>query len=346
MVSFLVQTDQYCIVGEILWSKPISLIGKTQISIYDVFLPGQYESLQKAFKEVLLSEHMHYCRQRFCLRNPDVSARCCLVAHKEQVLMLCMEIAEEPSEGAQLAQLEIINRMMWQCMYLLMHKHEQKHSSSIDQFDQIQKLNNELVNTHRRLQKANAQLNRLNQELNNRLVKDALTGLVSRYQYRSEIERLIGTNPLALGVFIFIDIDNFKRVNDTYGHAIGDSYLIGFSNRLKKLSMLGSMIFMRISGDEFGVYVHGLKAIDDVFFEDFWKEFHRLVIDDPLEVNDLLLPISCSLGMAVYGQDTRDIYNLIDYADFAMYEAKAAGKGRFTRFSLKSYESAKSNGLK
>ena len=346
MVSFLVQTSRYGIVDEILWSQPISLIGQTQISIIDVFSLDQHESLQKAFKEVLLSEHIHYCDQRFRLRIPDVSVCCCLIAHNEQVLMLCAEIPQGPSEDSQMAQLEIINRMMWQCMYLLIRKHEKKHSNSINQFDQIQKLNNELVNTHRSLQKANAQLNRLNQDLNNRLVKDALTGLVSRYQYRSEIERLIATNPQALGVFVFIDIDNFKGVNDVYGHAAGDAYLIGFSDRLRRLSMLGSVILMRISGDEFGVYVHGLDVVDGALLESFWQQFRQLVVAGPLEFNGLSLPISCSLGMAVYGQDTCDIYNLIDYADFAMYEAKAAGKGCFSRFSLESYESARRNGLK
>lgn len=67
------------------------------------------------------------------------------------------------------------------------------------QFEQIQKLNNNLVNLQRQLQKTNQQLNRANQDLNNRLVKDALTGLISRYQYREEIEKLIRTDPESSG---------------------------------------------------------------------------------------------------------------------------------------------------
>jgi predicted signal transduction protein with EAL and GGDEF domain len=269
MVSFLVLTDRYGIVEEILWSQPISLIGQPQISIYDIFSLEQYALLQVAFKKTLISDKMHDCDQRFRLRNFDIYVRCCMVAYNEQILVLCAQIDEKQEENPNSVHLEIINRMMWQCIYLLAHKSELKQTNSINQFDQIQKLNNELVNTHRSLQKANAQLNRLNQELNNRLVKDALTGLVSRYQYRSEIERLIGSDPLALGVFVFIDIDNFKGINDTYGHAVGDTYLIEFSNRLRKLSLLGSMIFMRIAGDEFGVYIHGLKAVDEAYLENF-----------------------------------------------------------------------------
>ncbi len=344
MVSFLVKTDRYGIVEEILWSQPISLISRSQISIYDIFSLEQHDLLKTAFKKALLSDKMHYCDQKFHLRNFDTCVRCCMVAYNEQVLVLSAEIDDEQGERGNSAPFEIINRMMWQCMRLMENKTEHKHSDSINQFDQIQKLNNELVNTHRKLQKANAQLNSLNQELNNRLVKDVLTGLVSRYQYRSEIELLIGTDPLALGVFVFIDIDHFKKVNDTYGHSVGDAFLVGFSDRLRKLSIFGSMIFMRISGDEFGVYVHGLDIVDNIYLETFWQQFHRLVVADPLELNGLLLPISCSLGMAVYGQDTRDIYNLIDYADFAMYEAKAAGKGRYSQFNLESYELAKKNG--
>lgn len=91
------------------------------------------------------------------------------------------------------------------------------------QFGKIQTLNNELINTRRLLEKANAQLNTLNETLNNRLVKDALTGLVSRYQYRAEMEFFIAKNPGKPGVFTFMDItlDNFKGVNDNYGHGAG-----------------------------------------------------------------------------------------------------------------------------
>jgi PleD family two-component response regulator len=113
-----------------------------------------------------------------------------------------------------------------------------------EQFVKIQKLNSDLVNTQRQLKKANSALNRLNQDLNNRLVRDALTGLVSRYQYRQEIELAISRAPEKRGIFTFVDLDDFKRINDTYGHAAGDRYLKEFADRLGRLPF-DSLICMR-----------------------------------------------------------------------------------------------------
>ncbi|MFA6783922.1 MAG: diguanylate cyclase, partial [Sphaerochaeta sp.] len=137
-----------------------------------------------------------------------------------------------------------------------MHQKEGNPITS-NNFEQIQLLNNELVNAQRKLQKANIQLKHLNEELNNRLVKDPLTSLVRCYQYRSEIDRTISLQPKMLGLFAFIDIDDFKHINDTLGHAAGDQYLMEFARRLQSLDFGMATICMRIAGDEFGLYLHG-----------------------------------------------------------------------------------------
>lgn len=104
-------------------------------------------------------------------------------------------------------------------------------------FEEIQKLNSEMINVRRKLEKANIEKDMANKELQGRLIKDALTGLIGRYQYWGEIDLVIKRNPGKYGVCSFIDIDNFKSINDIYGHAAGDAYLIEFARRLNEINI-------------------------------------------------------------------------------------------------------------
>ena len=207
-------------------------------------------------------------------------------------------------------------------------------------FEQIQMLNNRLVNTERVLQRERAKLQVLNKELNNRLVKDALTGLVSRYQYRAEIEHTIASAPNERGIFVFIDIDDFKKVNDTHGHQIGDMYLIEFANRLQAIPIEGS-VKMRISGDEFGFFAHRITGDVKDEMAHMWELIRSHILFGPIKTEGGDIPLSVSAGMACYGEDTTDIYDLIEYADFAMYIAKRSGKNQYAVFDLEDYEKTK-----
>ncbi len=195
-----------------------------------------------------------------------------------------------------------------------------KNNESRFYFESIQKLNNDLINKSREVERLNRKLNHANTILNNRLIKDPLTGLTSRYQYTDEMNQLTKTSPGQKGLFCFIDIDDFKKVNDTYGHATGDVYLKTFAERLKALPFDHS-ITMRIAGDEFGVFIGRLDSVDESFKKEVWAEIKRTVIK-PIPIKDREHPVSLSLGMAVYNEDTDNIHALIDYADFAMYQAK------------------------
>jgi diguanylate cyclase (GGDEF)-like protein len=147
-------------------------------------------------------------------------------------------------------------------------------------------------------------------------------------------------DPKALGLFAFIDIDSFKSINDTYGHAIGDAFLVGFANRLKKIDMQPPTIHMRIAGDEFGLYIHGLQTVDEHYLARFWQQFSEVMMARPIQADTQSIPVSCSVGIAVYGLDTDNIYTLIEYADFAMYQAKNNGKHSYRRFDAKVYATA------
>lgn len=209
-------------------------------------------------------------------------------------------------------------------------------SEEINQLQEFHELNNELINTKRLLQKSNAKLNSINAALEGRLVKDALTGLVSRYQYWSAIEQMIQRHNSKLGVFVFIDLDGFKAVNDTFGHSAGDQFLIEFGRRLNSIDM-DETIKIRIAGDEFALYIHGYEEIRHDIIEEIWVKINSNVLYGPIEVNGIMIPVSVSCGMAVYGQDTDNIGQLIEYADFAMYRSKKSGKGRYTLFKQSEY---------
>ncbi|MDW7668828.1 MAG: GGDEF domain-containing protein, partial [Bacillota bacterium] len=187
-----------------------------------------------------------------------------------------------------------------------------KESESNEYFEEIQKLNNELINTRRQLQKANMKLNTKNKFLEGRLVKDALTGLISRYQYWTEIEKLIENDKGKQGIFVFIDLDGFKNINDTYGHSTGDVFLTEFANRLKKVDIENS-IKIRIAGDEFALYAHGYTKVDKETTDFIWNKIKEEITLEPIEINGVEIPVSISCGMAVYGKDTKDIRELIEY---------------------------------
>ena len=340
MVSLLIKIDTLGTVREVFWSDPIYLVSITGMTLDDVFecqgdaitASGLHGFFQKQQKVITLED----CR----LRESGIPVVCSVVALQEEALLLATDFNTAAHEGPTGVHSELVHRFLLQLSHWMGNPpHLDKHQS-VDDYQQIQILNNELVNTHRRLEKANAQLNRLNEELHNRLVQDALTGLVSRYQYRSEIEQRIAMEPKALGLFAFIDIDNFKSINDTYGHAIGDAFLVGFANRLKKIDMQLPTIHMRIAGDEFGLYIHGLQSVEEHYLERFWQQFSEVMMATPIQADTQAIPVSCSLGVAVYGQDTDNIYTLIEYADFAMYQAKNNGKHGYRRFDAEVYATA------
>lgn len=203
-------------------------------------------------------------------------------------------------------------------------------------FENIQKLNNSLINKQRELSKVNQELNRVNSILNNRLVKDPLTKLVSRYQYRDEILMQMDKHPDNYGLFWFVDVDDFKHINDTYGHRIGDHVLVEIANRLKTLPF-DHTTKMRIAGDEFGLYMSNIASIGQEQIDSYYSTFKNHTTS-PIVVEDITIQVTFSVGIAIFHQDTDELHVLIDYADFAMYQAKQQGKNKYKLFNKNQYK--------
>lgn len=339
-ISFLLRCSKDLKITKNYWHQPIFLISQQQNNLRHLFQKKNHQRLEIRIQEAFSSGNSIIWDEPYEMISPKTNVSLGMLAVEDSVLVYGI-YHEGLTEGYKVQ----IVRDAADGFIRAIHKMENPLvTSDMDtiykQFEEIQILNNQLVNTQRRLQKSNAKLNHLNRELNNRLVKDELTGLVSRYQYREEIEMTIAKNPDQLGVFVFLDLDRFKQVNDTFGHRAGDEYLKEFARRLKGLPF-ENFISMRISGDEFGIYIHGYDKVQEEDYNCIWEKIHIQVLERPIMIESQELDVCCSGGMAVYGLHTTNFFDLIEYADFAMYEAKVSKQNTFKAFSKNRYTQKK-----
>ncbi len=340
LTTFLIKCDTDGLISEVYWHQPVYLLSPFQQHLSDLFTENDLLMLDELIHQAKQVDDVLICQRALRLRSPQTSVSVCLMSVENQVLIMGLDASFLDHETSANKIKYIIHEFM-KLIRVSDQDMRTKSEKTIQlQFEQIQKLNNKLINTQRELSKANAKLKHLNSYLNNRLVKDELTGLVSRYQYRAEIEMRIHEQPDLLGIFVFIDIDDFKQVNDTYGHRAGDTFLQAFSRRLQQVSY-GNKICMRISGDEFGLYLHGFTSVEEADLLGIWREIEAKVLSEPVMIDHASVPVRCSAGMAVFGLDTREIYDLIEYADFAMYLAKKQGKSAYQRFDMRLYRKEK-----
>jgi diguanylate cyclase (GGDEF)-like protein len=156
---------------------------------------------------------------------------------------------------------------------------------------------------------------------------DPLTGLLNRSLLRDRIGQAMEQarrNRTSAAVF-FIDLDGFKKLNDTMGHSAGDSLLIQVGDRLR-CAVRSSDSVIRIGGDEFVVVMPGLTAPTDAQ----QCAFTLLTsLQTPLWIGETLAPVTCSIGGAVFPGSATEIDELLEKADQALYSAKSLGKNQF-----------------
>ncbi len=156
---------------------------------------------------------------------------------------------------------------------------------------------------------------------------DSLTDLPNRTLLRDRLEHAVVSSqrsgkPLAL---FFLDLDRFKIVNDSLGHDAGDQLLVTISRRLKNVLRKKDTI-ARLGGDEFVVMVDDFESTSHL------DTIARKIIDvvaRPMSVNGQSLTVSTSIGVALYPNDAQSVEGLMQNADAAMYQAKAAGRNNF-----------------
>jgi diguanylate cyclase (GGDEF)-like protein len=179
-------------------------------------------------------------------------------------------------------------------------------------------------------------------QLNGQIVRmatfDSLTDLPNRHTLTERIEHAIltaGQHDQRFAV-LFMDLDGFKTINDSLGHAMGDEVLKAFARRLQQC-VRGTDTVARLGGDEFVVLLEDISSANDAgrMAESMLERMRKGVWDDgqPLQVTP-------SIGIAVYPQDGKTAEVLLKHADAAMYEAKREGRNTYRFFEVAMNEAA------
>lgn len=173
---------------------------------------------------------------------------------------------------------------------------------------------------------------------------DGVTGLANRKRFEEVTKELlqVGSGRAARGMVAFIDLDDFKQINDVHGHSYGDRFLKECGARLIDLVQEAERIFFeneviehppiaaRVGGDEFAIVFPGLTKEEDI------RRFMGLV-SNLLSTQSTVLPdiaiCSASIGCARYPEDGSTLAELVKRADIAMYHAKKSGKNRFEMYA-------------
>ncbi|WP_223830888.1 aminotransferase class I/II-fold pyridoxal phosphate-dependent enzyme [Streptomyces venezuelae] len=170
---------------------------------------------------------------------------------------------------------------------------------------------------------------KLERELTHRAFHDSLTGLPNRVLLLERVERALlrGRRESTLTCMLFVDLDDFKVVNDTMGHSVGDELLVAVARRLTSVLRLTDTA-ARLGGDEFAVLIEGARETRDA--EALAAEIVH-TLSQPFHLTDGAVSVSTSVGVATV-LDSAHAEELLGHADLALYAAKAAGKKRWRLF--------------
>ena len=185
-----------------------------------------------------------------------------------------------------------------------------------------------------RLEQSLQQLRVLESRLTFQATHDPLTDLANRTLFRTHLTNALEDHGGLQGAVLFVDLDDFKTVNDSFGHASGDALLIEVGIRLKNCVRPSDTV-ARLGGDEFAV------LLADVTQSVQANAAARRILDaleEPVSLRDRCIQIRASVGIAMI-DTTTDPSVLMRNADTAMYTAKAQGKGRFVTFETAMHES-------
>lgn len=160
---------------------------------------------------------------------------------------------------------------------------------------------------------------------------DPLTSLPNRLLLRDRLNRALirAARDQKILAVMFLDLDSFKTVNDTFGHPVGDELLVEVAERLNQCARRGDTI-ARLGGDEFIIVMSDLRVSHDVT-----QAARRFVnaLSNPFSLRGNEVFTSASIGISIFPDDGKDLDELLQHADTAMFHAKAQGKNSFQFFS-------------
>lgn len=205
------------------------------------------------------------------------------------------------------------------------------HQINVNRYFSVEKKYREVTEKNVEIELLNDVIKKSEEQAKDIAYHDILTGLPNRYYLTTSLNRIIDQckcKDRFLGVF-FMDLDDFKLINDTMGHDIGDALLKMVAQRLKN-SMRENDLVARIGGDEFIILIQSLGEYQEM------DTIARQILDcfkQPYHLDGQKCYITTSLGLAICPTDGDDGETLIKHADIAMYKAKEKGKNQYVRFS-------------
>ena len=187
-----------------------------------------------------------------------------------------------------------------------------------DQREALKSLSTDLMTSEKKLQDQYDKVSEM-------AYYDYLTLLPNRISFEDKVKASVENKDFF--ALLYMDLDNFKYINDTYGHHYGDQVLKEIGQRLEKYLKTSTFV-ARLSGDEFGImYIY--KDLEDL------KALSKDIlqgIEEPLTINTLTFSMTASIGISLYPQDGKTFERLLSNADIAMYEAKRNLKNQYRVF--------------
>lgn len=188
-----------------------------------------------------------------------------------------------------------------------------------------------LVYILREPQRLRHQVNETTKQLNELAFYDALTGLVNRRLFMEQLEYEVKILQRSdkKAALMYLDLDEFKRVNDTLGHNAGDQLLIEMANRFRA-AMRESDIICRLGGDEYAILMMNVKHVEDC---QIIAEKLIDVANQEVVIEGVPLRVGISIGITIIPDDSSTLKDMLNSADLALYQSKNQGKNRATFFN-------------
>ena len=288
---------------------PSELLGKTDFDFYPHELASEYNRQEQ---EIL----RHGC----ALLNQEEHARYLLL--EEEAWLITTKVALRDDAGRIVGLVGINYEVTTQkaAGLALQAAHAQAAEAAVRLQATVERLDLEVIERQR-----------FEEELRHQAMHDTLTGLPNRALLMDRIEQAIAfarrcNQTLTL---LFLDLDRFKIVNDSLGHAAGDELLRVVTRRIGSF-LRSTDTFARLGGDEFVLLLSDPMPADALAN---WANHVSRIVAKPLLIADREVSVTCSVGYSVYPRDGEDATTLLQHADAAMYGAKKDGGNRMRRYT-------------
>lgn len=242
----------------------------------------------------------------------------------EQPAIHCVPVVTIAPDGLRLIECNTI----FLAQSIVLNLLNQKLAETLADLEQSRR---ELYETNRQLVAEINERQRIQDQLSYNALHDALTDLPNRLLFRNRLDQAFTQYqrlPDRSFAIMFIDLDRFKQVNDTFGHSIGDLLLKHVGDRLR-ICMRSVDTVARLGGDEFAVLI---TDINDLAIAELCAERIKISLTEPFCLESHPVTVGASIGIAIVTPSYRSVEELLRDADMAMYEAKRQGKSGYWIF--------------